>query len=292
MKYMGSKARIIKDILPIMLDNEHKTFVDLFMGGCSVVGNVPSTYRRIANDKNKYLVAMFKSLVEGKEFPESIPRELYNDVRDCWHGKNDRYQDDMVGWVGFMASFNGRFFDGGYSGHNVVGKNGKSRDYIKEQISNTRSELDKLMGVEFHDGDYQDLDIPDKSIIYCDIAYRNTKQYDVSRNFDYERFYSWCKEKAKEGHKVFISEYDMPEDFTCVWQKQVTNSLNPTRTKRPIEKLFTIMEKKETYYIGDEHGTHYFTIEDGKVVETEVTMKQLQVFIVYAKKLGFKVGKL
>lgn len=240
MKYMGSKARIAKDILPIMLDDEHDTFIDCFMGSGAVIGNVSKKYRRIANDKNRYLVAMFKSLVNGKEFPRCIPRELYNDVRDCWHGKNDKYQDDMVGWVGFMASFNGRFFDGGYSGHSVVGSNGKSRDYIKEQISNTRSELDKLMGVEFHDGDYRDLEIPEKSIIYCDIPYKDTKQYDVSRNFDYERFYSWCKEKAKEGHKVFISEYRMPDDFTCVWQKQVTNSLNPTRTKRPIEKLFTI----------------------------------------------------
>lgn len=167
MKYMGSKARIVNDILPIMLDDEHDTFVDCFMGSGAVIGNVSKKYRRITNDKNKYLVAMFKSLTEGKEFPECIPREFYNDVRDCWHGKDDRYQDDMVGWVGFMASFNGRFFDGGYSGHNVVGSNGKPRDYIKEQISNTRSELDKLMGVEFHDGDYQDLEIPKKSIIYC-----------------------------------------------------------------------------------------------------------------------------
>lgn len=292
MKYMGSKARIVKDILPIMLDDEHDTFVDCFMGSGAVIGNVSKKYRRIANDKNKYLVAMFKSLTEGKEFPSYIPRELYNDVRDCWHGKNDRYQDDMVGWVGFMASFNGRFFDGGYSGHNVVGKNGKSRDYIKEQIINTRTELDKLMGVEFHDGDYQDLEIPDKSIIFCDIPYRGVKQYDVSRNFDYERFYSWCKEKAKEGHKVYISEYDMPKDFTCVWQKQVTNSLNPTRTKRPIEKLFTIMENKETYYIGDEHGTHYFNVENGNIVGTEVTWRQLQEFMACAEKLGFKVGKL
>lgn len=49
---------------------------------------------------------------------------------------------------------------------------------------------------------------------------------------------------------------------------------------------------KEIFYIGDEQGTHYFTVDDGKAVGTEVTMKQLQVFMVYAKKLGFKVGKL
>ena len=205
-----------------------------------MIGDVPKKYRRIANDKNKYLVAMFKSLTEGKEFPETIPRELYNDVRDCWRGKNDRYKEDMVGWVGFMASFNGRFFDGGYSGHNVVGAGGKVRDYISEQVKNTLAQVYGLKGVEFHDGDYQELEIPDKSIIYCDVPYKDAKQYDVSRNFDYGKFYSWCKEKVKQGHKVFVSEYWMPSEFKCVWKKQVTNSMNQTRTKRPVEKLFTI----------------------------------------------------
>lgn len=62
MKYMGSKARIVHEILPIMLDKEHDTFVDAFCGGCSVIENVPDTYRRIANDKNRYLIEMWKYL--------------------------------------------------------------------------------------------------------------------------------------------------------------------------------------------------------------------------------------
>lgn len=62
MKYMGSKDRIVHEILPIMLDKEHDTFVDAFCVGCSVIENVPDTYRRIANDKNKYLIEMWKHL--------------------------------------------------------------------------------------------------------------------------------------------------------------------------------------------------------------------------------------
>lgn len=242
MKYMGSKRKIVDDILPIMLDNEHDTFVDLFCGGCSVIEKVPSTYTRIANDKNRYLVSMWKSLTEGKEFCKEIPRELYNDVRDCYNGKNDRYQDDMVGWVGFMASFNGRFFNGGYSGHHVVSKShGDTRDYIGEAIRNILGQVGSLGGVDFHSCDYQSLPIPSNSIIYCGIPYKGTKQYSREcRNFHYERFYSWCKEMKGRGYKVYISEYDMPKEFTCIWSKQVTNSMNQTITKRPTEKLFTI----------------------------------------------------
>ena len=50
MKYMGNKQKIVNEILPIMLANyDGKTFIDIFCGSCSVIENVPNTYRRIAN---------------------------------------------------------------------------------------------------------------------------------------------------------------------------------------------------------------------------------------------------
>lgn len=146
MKYMGSKRRIVGDILPIMLDKEHSTFVDAFCGGCNVITHVPTSYRRIANDKNKYLIAMWKMLQLGAEFPHKIDRDLYNLARDCYHGKNNRYTYSAVGWIGMMASFNGHFFCGGYSGHNVVGSNGKARDYIRENIDNIKRDIPLIGG--------------------------------------------------------------------------------------------------------------------------------------------------
>lgn len=58
--------------------------------------------------------------------------------------------------------------------------------------------------------------------------------------FNHEAFYSWCKIVASAGHKVFVSEYQMPDDFTCVWEKEVTNSVNPFATQKPVERLFTL----------------------------------------------------
>lgn len=172
---MGSKARIVHEILPIMLDKEHDTFVDAFCGGCSVIENVPDTYRRIANDKNRYLIEMWKHLQDGGFVFSHISKETYDKARDCYHGKNNFFTEAGVGLVGFMASFNGRFFDGGYSGHNVVGKNGKARDYIREQIENTMRDVPLIKGVEFYSGSYDELVIPERSIVYCDIPYKATK---------------------------------------------------------------------------------------------------------------------
>lgn len=46
---------------------------------------------------------------------------------------------------------------------------------------------------------------------------------------------------SKKGHTVFVSEYEAPSDFKCVWEGQVSNNLkkksNNTRPKET-EKLF------------------------------------------------------
>ena len=62
--------------------------------------------------------------------------------------------------------------------------------------------------------DYQAVPIPEGSVIYCDIPYKGTSEYNLKEKFDHERFYDWC---AKQTQPVFISSYDMPEDkFTCI----------------------------------------------------------------------------
>lgn len=243
---MGNKSRIVGDVLPIMLScNANNVFVDLFCGSCSVVGKVPSNYRRIANDKNKYLIEMFKSLVNGKEYPKRIEKDVYSHFRDIYNKErkslleltDEQYAE--VGWYGWMGSFNGRMYSGGYSGHNVATKNGRPRDYIAEQIKNTLSQLPLLKDVEFCSSDYSEVEIPESSIVYCDIPYKGTKQYETSIDFDYDRFYQWCRDN-KEKYKIFVSEYSMPEDFNCIWEKEITNAMNTSKTYRPVEKLFTL----------------------------------------------------
>lgn len=133
MRYMGSKRRIADEILPIMLgSSDSKVFVDAFCGGCSVIERVPSSYRRIAIDANRYLIAMWQALQDGVRFKEHITRDEYIAARDCLNDNGDsRYSDAEIGFIGFMASRNGTFFNG-YTGHDVVGKDGKHRDYVAE----------------------------------------------------------------------------------------------------------------------------------------------------------------
>lgn len=240
MVYMGSKSRIAKDLCPILTKNltKDRWYVEPFCGGCNMICNINHP-KRIASDKNNYLIAMWTWLVSfGKQFPLRIPKDIYSYFRNKFNSKGFSgdgitEEEATIGWVGFMGSFNGRFFDGGYSGHDVNG-----RDYIGEQMQNTMSQIDALKGVAFMCGSYDTLDIPKNSVIYCDIPYKNTKQYSTSKGFDHDAFWEWCRNKTKEGNDVLISEYKAPDDFVCVWQKQVTNSINTKNTYKPTEKLF------------------------------------------------------
>lgn len=241
MKYMGSKNRIAGEILPIILNNrkDYQYYVEPFCGGLGTMDKVNGN--RIASDMNKYLIAMWVGLQQNRNRPYQITKDLYNVARDVYNGKEKRFEhimemdDFMVGWIGWMASYNGRFFDGGYSGH-CVGET--KRDYISEQIRNTEKQIDKIYGVDFKSCNYYDLEIPEKSIIYCDIPYKNTKQYATSKNFDHDLFWDWCRIKSKQNHSIFISEYNAPSDFICVWSKKIVNSMNNKNTYTPVEKLF------------------------------------------------------
>ena len=238
MKYMGSKARFTKEILPIILENRltNQCFVDLFTGGANVVSQVSGN--RIANDKNKYLIAMFKGLQVNRERPFDIPKDLYSRARIEYNNStNIEFDDFMIGWIGCMGSANGRFFDGGYSGKSNT-KLGTVRDYIKEAINNIEKQIGLLNGISFYDQDYKDVIIPDNSIVYCDIPYENTKQYSTSKGFNHLEFWNYARKLSSLGHDVFISEYNAPSDFECIWSKDAKSSLSTS--SRWVDKMIEI----------------------------------------------------
>ena len=55
---------------------------------------------------------------------------------------------------------------------------------------------------------------------------------------DHEKFWAWCREKVAEGHEVFVSEYNAPDDFVCVWEQELRSLVNPGIGKQAVEKLF------------------------------------------------------
>lgn len=235
MIYMGSKSRIAKHILPIILEGRRdgQYYVEPFCGGCNMIDKVPGN--RIANDGNPYLIAMWEALSWGWDPPKIISREHYCEVRECYNQNTDVYPMHYIGWVGFMGSFNSKFF-GGYAGHSVTMKTGKIRDFIGEASRNILAQVPLIDGVRFTNRSYADMSIPPNSIIYCDPPYAGVTKYAYS--IDHEKFWAWCRERVAEGHDVFISEYNAPDDFICVWERKLSVGVNLGSGKQAVEKLF------------------------------------------------------
>jgi len=230
MKYMGSKNRISKYILPIILKDrkDGQWYVEPFCGGCNSIDKVSNP--RMGNDSNKYLIAFLKELQTQIPFnPPHIGEIEYKKIQK----NKDNYSDWLVGYVGFNLSFAAKFF-GGYR-RDKAGV----RNYEDEAKRNLLAQQSFLSGINFYCNDYTKLYIPKRSIIYCDPPYRGKTQY--KDKFNHENFYMWCREKSKDGHTVFVSEYEMPEDFLCVWKREVSSNLDVlTKGKKEIEKLFKL----------------------------------------------------
>lgn len=230
MVYMGSKNRIAKELIPIITKNlkPNQWYCEPFVGGANMIDKIEHPYK-LGADNNKYLIALLEAVQNGQELPEHITKDEYIAVKT----NKDNYPDWYVGFVGFVCSFRAKFF-GGYSGYYTT-KTGIQRNYIKERISNILKQ--NLDGIKLVCSSYDALDIPANSIIYCDPPYNGTTKYKDS--FDSDAFWQWCRDKAKEGHTVYVSEYNAPEDFKCIWEKQINSNLGGT-SKTATEKLFTI----------------------------------------------------
>lgn len=86
--------------------------------------------------------------------------------------------------------------------------------------------------------DYQDVPIPENSVIYCDIPYKGTNRYaGKGADFDYDCFYQWA---LRQTQPIFISSYDMPkEDFKVIAEYSRTDTLSATNNSlRVTERIF------------------------------------------------------
>ena len=240
MKYMGSKSRLAKDIVPIIqkcIDgNDITEYYEPFCGGCNIIDKIKCE-NKYASDLNPYLIGLFQHLKDGSELLPEVPRDLYSEVRANY--KNKEYPNWYVGNVGFLASYNGRFFDGGYAptGFEKT-KNGlRERNYYREASNNILSQRDSIKDIYFSCCDYTVLE-PHNSVVYCDPPYANKKQYANAMKFDYERFWNVIRMWSKDNF-VIVSELNAPEDFKCVWEKPVSRSIKTTDKTVATEKLFT-----------------------------------------------------
>ena len=148
MRYMGSKSKIKKDIVPILQkiidDNNITYYIEPFVGGANVIDSIRCK-NRIGADIHDKLIALLKYVQNNGELPESVSKELYDDVRD--NKDTNKYEDWFVGAIGVLSSYNGKYF-GGYA-KTIISKTGVKRNYYDESKRNLEKQRKDLIGIKF-----------------------------------------------------------------------------------------------------------------------------------------------
>lgn len=89
---------------------------------------------------------------------------------------------------------------------------------------------------------YDEIDIPDDAVVYCDPPYHacDKNLYEGTARFDHNAFYDWCVSVSKTN-PIFISEYSIEDDrFEVVAEKQKMTSMASVKSFNVTERLYTV----------------------------------------------------
>lgn len=245
MKYMGSKARHAKALLPIILAGrrEDQIYVEPFVGGGNVINKVPQGAGRLASDSNGLMVTLLDQLGNhGWTPPETLTEAEWSAIR---HIKPVTPAERAL--HAFCATgpcFSGKWW-GGWA-RSVYGPDceraGQPRDHWRECRANALKDVDGLRGVSLVSCEYEDLNVPQGALVYCDPPYAGTTAYSGARHkWDADKFWQWCDALIDTlDCTVFVSEYQAPSHWTSLWEKRVRSDLGLVKDnlKRETEHLF------------------------------------------------------
>lgn len=125
MLYMGSKRRIAKNILPLMLEGHTGTWVEPFVGGENLIDKVPG--ERIGADVNPWVILALKAIRDhAPELPKNN-RDFTEADYQALRASDYRFK----GFAGFAYSYGGQWLRG-------VARNGRGDDYVRQAYNSAQ----------------------------------------------------------------------------------------------------------------------------------------------------------
>ena len=235
MRYQGSKTKMSKVIKNIVKNNisENDWYVEPFVGGCNSFSSI-NHKKKLGCDANKYIIALWKDIQAGTFIaPKVVTEMVYNDIKKDYLEQTGIYPDSLIGYVGFACSYGSGWWNG-YAHYNEK----KNEDHVAEARNGLIKQVFDFKGLHnsiFINCNYKDIILTESAFIYCDPPYHGTKQY--QDKFNNKEFWEWCREQIYAGNKVLVSEYNAPDDFICIWSKEMQDGMGNNSNKK-VEKLF------------------------------------------------------
>lgn len=86
MKYMGSKSRIAKSLVPFLTKhlNKDRCYVEPFAGGMNILSHISHPWR-VAVDLNRCLISMWEALI-WDDFACRFLRYISSELYSYWRG--------------------------------------------------------------------------------------------------------------------------------------------------------------------------------------------------------------
>ena len=245
MPYKGSKARIAEWVVSVLPTG--RRLVDMFCGGCSVTHCAMLSGRWhdfLINDINGMMPDAFLRAAHGgfKGEDRWISREDFfklkdtdayaaicfsfgNDLRTYAYGRDVEalkraahfaiFYDDMKAAeeLGISGKVKGKDISQRYTSWKTLANGLVGRDSELCSVERLQSieMLESLQRLESLQSDYRDIEIKEGDVVYCDIPYKGTNEYNCP--FDHDAFYKWA---LSLDFPIFVSEYDMPEGFAPI----------------------------------------------------------------------------
>lgn len=239
MVYMGSKSKIADIIIPILhkiiKEKNIETYIEPFVGGANIIDKVECN-KKIGYDNSKTLIALLNTARDDFNLiPSEGSREWFERARAIYRGMSDEEMEDyLIGAIQWLGSYGTRGFPGGYAPE----KDG--RVPYTQRFNNLKAQSPHLKGIEFYNKDFHDIEIPNKSLVYCDPPYFGTKTYGYAfeSKFDHEDFWNWVREKSKTSY-VVVSEETVPDDFEIIKEVSKRRTLKKENDMVVVEKLVT-----------------------------------------------------
>ena len=241
-------------------DFERLKSQDAFFACCWSFGNNLKNYM-YSQAIEPYKRAWHYAIVFDDFAPmQELMPEVAQAVADALHGQNNLH-DRRITTQNVIVKTLKRLTDDNYA-HQIIQSNPlyqkirhSNKDAQRLQSMKRLESLESLQSLERLERlqsleslrvtslSYDEIDIPDGAVVYCDPPYHacGNKLYDgTAKAFDHNAFYDWCVRVSKTN-QIFISEYSIEDDrFEIVAEKQKLTRLSSVKSFNVTERLYTV----------------------------------------------------
>jgi DNA adenine methylase len=208
-------------------------YYEPFVGGGHVLYRVAEFVDgpMYVSDLSEDLMILWRAVADGYQPPTELSREE-------WAALKTAEPSPLRSAAGFGLSFSGMW----YKSYGAV-----VRDSSKNPCRALARSFDQRRAVLARAVltccDYRAYTPPPGSLVYCDKPYAGTASYNAVEPFDHPAFWTWTTETSQRGVSVFVSEYQAPEGWIPVMDKQTASRIRSVRRRSEChimatEKLF------------------------------------------------------